>query len=419
MTRHLVRALSAVTFILLLGLLACSDSIGPDAGPPEPITELPRELSSLEQSVLGASNQFAFDLGAELLPEAPDDNLFFSPLSASMLLGMLSNGADGTTWDQMRAVLRLGDLSQEEINRGYADLVTLLLELDPSVTVEIGNSVWSQTGFPVLPDFHARVAESFDAEAEEVDFADPATRDRINAWAGEATNGLIEEIFAPGDLSSATVMALLNALYFKANWTTEFDPDETEAADFTRPDGSTVSVDLMRVEAVLSARGTEEAVAVELPYGGGAFTMVVVVPHEGVDVNGIMAGLDDDAWGLITDGLDSGVREVVVRLPRFELEWDAELNDMLIALGMTDAFAPGLADFSRLTPGGGVWLDLVKQKAFVKVDEMGTEAAAVTGGSVFQSGPTEIRADRPFLFAIRERFSGTILFMGIVNDPTA
>lgn len=396
-----------------LVLVACTDSTGP--GEVTPITELPRPLTDAELRVLGGSNAFAFDLGRELLPEAPNDNLFWSPLSASMLLGMIMNGTDGDTWDQMRDVLGFDGMSEDEINDAYLGLIELLTELDPTVQTAIGNSTWTDAGFPVIPAFEQRVAEHFDAEARELDLQDPTSLDAINAWASDATNGRIERIF--DELPANAVMVLLNALYFKASWTTEFDRDRTEAAPFTRPDGSTVTADLMYLEETLVFGGDPDVAVVDLPYGGGAFSMTLAVPRGGVAVDDVVRSLDQDRWNGWLEGMTE--TDGVVRLPRFELEWQAKLNGPLQALGMTDAFDPDLADFTRLTPGGGVWLDLVKQKTFVKVDEEGTEAAAVSAGVAVDSAPLELRADRPFLFVLRERLSGTILFMGVVNDPTA
>ena len=406
-------AASALAVFMTLSSGACSEE--PTA--PEtvgPITELPRPLSAVEREILAASNRFAFSLGQGLIPADPTDNLFFSPLSASMLLGMVLNGAEGRTYEQMRGALAFEGLTQQQINQGYADLIELLLGLDPTVTIDLGNSIWAQQGFPVLPDFLDRVRSSFDAEAANVSFADPGTLPRINKWASDATRGRIETIF--DELPVNTVMVLLNAIYFKASWTDQFDKALTQSAPFTRADGSRVTADrLYQDYSELPMRRGDGVTVAEIPYGGGAFAMVVALPDAGTSTNYVLKGLTADKWNRWMSELTPG--RLVVRLPKFELEWEKELNEPLQRLGMVDAFGVG-ADFRRLTPGGGVWLDVVKQKSFVKVDEEGTEAAAVTGGIMVTSLPPEIRLDRPFVFALRERLSGTILFMGVVNDPT-
>jgi serpin B len=399
-----------------LGATACSgDPSGPGGRSSEPITELPRALSAAEQEILDASNAFAFRLAGQLLPEGPGDNLFFSPLSVSMALGMTLNGADGATYEQMRDVLGFPNLEQDEINQAYRDLIALLVTLDPSVALEIGNSIWQRLGFPVRADFLARVREHFGAEVAEVDFGDPATLDRINTWVDEATGGTIAEMFQ--ELPADVVMVLLNAIYFKGDWTVPFDEDDTRPADFRRPDGSVVTAELMNRDDTLAYVATDRFQAVDLPYGGQAFSMTVVLPVEGVSPAEIMAELDQGVWAQWLAGF--GVTRVALGLPKFELEWSEELNDALIELGMIDAFDGSVADFSRLTPGGGVWIDLVQQKAFVSVDEKGTEASAATAVVIVDSAPPQMRVDRPFLFVLRERLSGTILFVGIVNDPTA
>lgn len=410
----LARALPVLALFLPFGG-ACSDSpSAPGADPSEPITELPRALSPAEHEVLGASNRFAFRLAGELLPEGPGDNLFVSSLSASMALGMTLNGADGATFDQMRDALGFDGLEQDQINEGFRDLIALLLTLDPAVTVEIGNSIWQRLGFPVRPDFLARVEDHFDAEVAEVDFADPATLDRINGWVDGATGGTIETMF--DQLPANLVMLLLNAIYFQGDWTVPFDEDLTREGDFRRPDGSTVTAELMNRDDTLAYAATDRFQAVDLPYGGQAFSMTVVLPAEGLSPGELVEGLDEDVWREWVEGF--ATQRVALGLPKFELEWDQELNDALKALGMVDAFEGGRADFTRLTPDGGVWIDFVKQKAFVRVDEKGTVASAATGVGVVDSAPPSMRVDRPFLFVLRERLSGTILFMGMVNDPT-
>ncbi len=312
------------------GAFGCSES--PTAPDRDPITELPRALSEIELELVSMSNHFAFALAKELLPRETDSNLFYSPLSASMLLGMILNGAGGETRAQIQSVLGFDALTEEQINQGYADLVELLLHLDSSVAIDLGSSIW--TGFPLLPDFLERVRSNFGAEAENVSFDDPGTLDRINRWASEATRGRIETIFDA--LPSNTVMVVLNAIYFEANWVTRFDPDLTEPALFTRPDGSTVDVPLMHLDdrdvPIASPNGTA---MVELPYGRGVFGVVAVLPAPGTTVRDLVSDMTDESWDAWTRELAPA--RAYVRLPRFELEWESHLNEPLIRLGMSDA----------------------------------------------------------------------------------
>lgn len=404
--------------LILIGILACSDSLTGPGPAPRRITSLPRALTVHEAALSGASNRFGLSLMAELAAAAPDENLFFSPLSASMALGMTLNGADGNTYDEMRDVLGFGTMNQEEINESYASLLELLVNLDPTVTVEIANSLWLASGWPVAADFVDRVRASFDAEVEEVVFTDPATVDLINAWAAEKTHGTIEEIVKPGDFNDGTLAALLNAIYFLGDWTGRFDPALTAPGPFRRPDDLDVEVDFMSQDGTYAYRNGDRHRLVELPYGGQAFAMTLLLPDEDITPAELLDDLDPATWEDWVTDLDS--ISVEFRLPKFELEWESGLIPALEALGMVDAFDPDLADFSRLTPAG-VHITEVRQKAYVRVDEEGTEAAAVTVVVVgtTSAGPRPLIFDRPFVFAIRERLSGTVLFMGIMNDPAA
>jgi serine protease inhibitor len=409
-----------MAWLCLVVLLAagCEGIFGPGDGdrrppPPPAITELPRQLTSAEAEAIRASNAFGFDLLGEVASEDRDRSVFLSPFSASMALGMTLNGADGGTFDAMRQTLRFGELSQEEINASYRGLLDLLVDLDPDVELAIGNAVWHREGVAVREDFRARVEEAFDARVEGLDFAAPGAADAINAWVSEATQGRIEEMVEP-PIPAQIVAYLMNAVYFNAGWTEVFDPEWTRTEEFHLLDGSTAPVELMTREDTLRFAHTARYHAVDLPYAGQAFSMTVVVPRDGVTVHDLVDELDAAAWDDLTGSF--GTYRVQVSLPRFELEWEGVLNDALSAMGMGPAFESG-ADFSRMFEGTGAWIDQVKQKSFVRVDEEGTEAAAATSVSMTVSMPPQVRADRPFLFALRERLSGTILFLGVIVEP--
>ena len=403
-------------FVLAFVLGGCDSIVGsgdPGPQPPTPITELPRPLSAAEAQVIQAGNSFGFDLLRRLADERRDSTVFVSPLSASMALGLALNGANGGTFDGMRAALQLEGLDQEGINTAYRDLLDLLDGLDPEVELGVANAVWHRTGIQVLDDYRARVEDSFGARVEALDFSDPAAAARINGWVRDATNGRIDEMVTP-PIPGNMVAYLLNAVYFKGGWTEPFDPDLTRPARFQLADGSTAPIDLMMRDDTIRHQVTGSWAAADLPYAGGAFAMTVVVPAEGVHLDDVLAELTAEWWTEMVDGL--GTSRALVSLPRFELEWEGTLNDALGEMGMADAFDPGRADFSRMFQGGGVWIDEVKQKSFLRVDEEGTEAAAATSVSMPSSMPPEIRADRPFLLAIRERLSGSILFVGAIRE---
>ena len=401
--------------LLLLGLLVSRCSLVEPEAEREPIP--PRELTLAEKQITDAGSQFGLTLFRALSEDAPNENLFLSPLSVSMALGMTLNGAGGETYTAMQQTLELAGLSQESINQSYQSLIELLVGLDPKVAFEIANSIWYRQGFAVEPDFLDGNTTYFDAEVRDLDFGHPDAVDIINGWVSDKTHGKIEQILQ--EIDPATVMFLINAIYFKGTWTYEFDKDETREDVFTRHDGTTADVPMMRQEADLPYFETESFQAVDLPYGDSLFSMTILLPREGYDIDALAAELDEAHWNdwvgrFETRGLD-------LRLPRFKLEYEKELNEVLTALGMGIAFDAGRADFTGINRGGGLWIDYVKHKAFVEVNEEGTEAAAVTVVAINQCAgcgggtPISMHVNRPFIFTIREQHSGTILFIGKVN----
>jgi serpin B len=406
-------AVTAALAFVALGA-ACSQSTGPG---PDPITELPRPLTATEQAVIAASNSFGLELVARVASGDERPNVVLSPLSASMALGMTLNGANDATFDSMAAALGFEGLPQEGINEAYRELIDLLSDLDPTVRFEIANAIWAREGVPFHQAFFDAVAAAFDAAAQSRDFRDPATVAAINAWVEEHTSGLIDSIVE--ELDPALVMLLVNAIYFDGAWTSQFDPSDTRAQPFTREDDSTVQVPMMSMDAVEVRRGYgADYSAVELPYGGGAFSMVIVLPREHTTAREWLAGLDADGWLALVEGLSPGELDLLA-VPKYTLTFDAYLNDALRAMGMDIAFRPG-ADFTRMSPiGDQLCIDFVRQKTFIEVDERGTRAAAVTAVGVGVTSFSGFIADRPFVFVIRERLSGAALFVGLVGDPAA
>lgn len=397
--------------LLLPGLLACSGKV-----PTEPLLEeLPRPLSQAETRLIDAGNRFSFDLFRQATRSLPaDSNAFLSPLSASMALGMALNGAGGETLDEMRQALRFGDLPLEQINQGYQSLIELLTGLDRATEMIAANSVWLNQGFPMKSGFKDAARTWFEAEAEELDFSSPTALNRINGWAAEATRNRIPKLL--DQIRPEEVAFLVNALYFKGRWRVAFDPKRTQPSPFHAADGSTGSVPMMHLEEGVRYARTQSYEAAELLYGNGAFAMVIVLPAAGQTVADLVAAMDASAWSDLTGRLADS--EVELRLPRFKFELTRELKDDLSALGMDIAFDPNRADFYGIADvrPDRLYLTRVLQKTFVEVNEEGTEAAAATAVGVgVTSAPPTMEVNRPFLFAIRERLSGTVVFMGQVN----
>jgi len=399
--------------------VACSD--GPTA-PVERITALPRALSPTEVLLIDSSNDFAVDLLRAVHEAEPASTVFLSPLSASIALGMTVNGAAGPTRDQMTTMLGFGGLSLAEVDASYRDLMALLVDLDPLVRIDIGNAIFHRDSFVMEDPFLEDVRRYFGAEVAGLDFDAPEAVDEINGWASQATRGRITKVIDAID--PLTMAFLMNAIYFKGDWTKEFDEADSYDGPFRLQDGGTVEARFMTKADTLGYRSSGAWQAAEIPYGGGAWAMTVAVPRDGHD----LADVVDDLSILLDPEAEWGEMPVAIHLPRLELEWERVLNDDLRALGMVDAFDPFEADFTPMYAralADQLHVQFVKQNTFLKVDEVGTEAAAVTVVAVGVTcagcgGPTEIRADRPFLVAIRERLSGTVLFVGlIVEAPEA
>ena len=415
-TRGLAALIATATTITVLGV-GCGDS--PFNPEPDQIEELPRELSLAEMDLLTASNSFAFDFLNEVYRAEEGDFVFLSPLSVSMALGMTLNGADGSTLEGIRSTLRLADLTDAEINQAYQSLIELLEELDPNVTFGIGNSLWYREGFQLETPFIDALRDYFDARVQALDFSDPGAAGTINDWVHQATDGMIEEI-VDSPIEPMTMAFLINAIFFDGTWTFTFDPSNTRPGLFSRADGTTEPVTLMELTEHLQYAETDTYQAVDLPYGGNAFSMTILLPKDPAGLGALVEDMDADEWDYALQQLHE--KEVRLKLPRFELEYDVGLNGVLSAMGMADAFDQNRADFSRMHRDA---LDLqlhvsrVKHKTFVEVDEAGTRAAGVTSVEITVTAMPDrvyFEVNRPFLFAIRERFSGTILFVGAVES---
>ncbi|HEX7979408.1 MAG TPA: serpin family protein [Gemmatimonadaceae bacterium] len=405
----------AVAALGIALLLACSGATEPRPSEPSPALEaLPRALSAGEQKIIAANNDFSFSLFRRLGAAQSDSNVFVSPLSASMALGIAMTGASGTTFDEMRATLGFGATSESEIGQGYKSLITLLRGLDTGVDFRIANSIWAREGFPVTPSFLDAGRNWFDAQVATLDFASPGAVKSINDWVSTATAGKIPTIL--DRIQSDEVMFLINAIYFKGSWRAKFDPALTVDAPFHGIAGDQPAK-LMHREGTTRYLQTPAFSAVDLPYGNSAYSMSVVLPNAGQSVDGVLASLQTSAWSAWTAQFHDA--EIDLHLPRLALTWERMLIPDLQALGMRAAFQAGGADFSRMSPlGDRLFISTVKQKTYVNVNEEGTEAAAVTNvGVVLTSAPlrTTFRVDRPYVFVIRERLSGTILFLGAIR----
>ena len=405
------KVVSYVVSVALLATACGGGSSGQDAAGDEIAVDLVGSLSPEEAAAAAEGvNAFGFELHRAVA--APGENTVTSPLSAAVLLAMVAAGAGGSTASEMVEVLGLEDARDTRYAALLADLTG-----QSDVTLSIANSLWAADGYPFEADYLAFVRDTFGATLDEVDLGAQEAADRIDDWVVERTEGLIDQIAEDLGLPDPqAVLVLLNAVYFLGTWTTTFDEDETLDAPFRLADGSHIEVAMMhRTDPELAVASGEGFAMVRLPYGEDErFGMEVLLPDEDVALDDLLVDLDLDTWQAAVSQLAPSTTSQL-GLPRFELEWDATLNDALQQLGIVAAFGGG--DFTPMSPANP-WLDTVVQKTYLRVDEEGTEAAAVTGGAMATSaGPPPLLVDRPFAFTVSDRQTGTILFLGTVHDP--
>ena len=396
--------------------LAFFPSCEKDDPEPEPRKADALVLTEKSAKVLDAGQRYSFELFKEVHALSGGENMMISSLSTSYALGMTYNGAAGTTRDAFRDVLHFGELDDQGVNESYKDLMSQLLYLDEQVEFSIANSIWYRLGFTVLDDFISINRDYFDAAVEELDFSDPGAKDIINGWIEDKTNDKIQDML--DYIPSSAVMYLVNAIYFNAKWKYQFDAEETSSGDFHLGDGGVSQAEFMKVNGAFNFIAGENFTAVELPYGDSAFSMVVILPSWNSTLDELVGGLDEKVWESMLS--TSMVQNIQIEIPKFKYGFKSLLNDPLVNLGLGVAFGGG-ADFSRITPGGGIYISRVIHQTFIDVQEEGTEAAAATivelretagpgGGSFF-------KADRPFLYVIKENSTSAILFMGKVEKP--
>ncbi|UOE50261.1 serpin family protein [Mucilaginibacter sp. SMC90] len=372
-------------------------------------------LSAIEQQQIGPGNAFTLKLfKANVNTVTDNQNLIVSPLSVSFAMGMTSNGASGQTLTDIRKTMDFDGFTEDQVNAYHHNLITNLPDLDPNTTLKIANSIWYANNFTPLPAFIKTNTDFYNAEVKALDFTDKTgSTNTINSWVSGQTNNKITKIIY--QVADGARMYLINAIYFKSSWKKRFDAAKTYKAPFHLSSSSTVQADFMTNNDVdLKAAFTDDASVVELPYSNSKYSMVMIMPD--ADLKTFALGLDSAKWNLLMSKLTNA--KSTITLPKFKFSYGIDLKDILKSLGMSIAFSDQ-ADFSRIS-GSGLTITEVKHKAYIDVNEDGTEAAAVTSVGVgLTAAPTKnIVLDKPFIFAIREMKTGLILFAGIVNDPT-
>ncbi|WP_080059723.1 serpin family protein [Spirosoma aerolatum] len=408
MKTTLFSTLATVTTGVLLTVIGCKNtSLSPD-------TSTANELR-VSAPFASQTTQFAFDVTKQVVAEEGQaKNVFISPLSLHIALGMILNGANGQTAQEIQKTLKLDTQTLADANKTYQNLMENLPGVDSKVTLGLANSVWYRNTFAVENSFQDLLKQSFQAEVSAQDFNDPATLSKINGWASQKTNGKIPKVL--DQIQPDNVMFLLNALYFKGDWKKQFDASKTVDMPFKLVMGGTTNVRMMRLNTELNRASRSNYTAFELPYGSDKFAMTVLLPNGTSSADALVNSLNNDEWVQLQKAMTPGT--IDIGLPKFTMQYEINLNKTLSTLGMPTAFTDA-ADFTKINAKGGLTLSFVKQNTYVAVDEKGTEAAAVTtGGISVTSAPLPVLCDRPFVFVIHEKTSGTILFVGKIADPT-
>jgi serpin B len=424
--RTLLEIISVLAALSVL-LTACAPSPAPSGAARSSLNRVqdPAVPQDDVSTLVQGNNAFALDLYQSL--RSQDGNLAFSPYSISLALGMTYAGARGTTEQQMAQVLHY-TLPQDRLHPAFNRLdQDLEKEGKPAsdeeqpLQLKIANAVWAEQTYSFVQAYLDLIATNYGAGVQLADFVSnyEAVRQEINSWVSKQTNDRIKDLIPQGALDSMTRMVLVNAIYFKADWLNQFDPNDTNDQPFHLMDGSQVTSKMMSNTLALSYMSGDGYQAVELPYVGETAAMDIIVPDEG-HFKDIEAKLDAQEFEKVVNGLQPTMLQL--GLPKFSYRSSFGLSNTLSSMGMPEAFNGSRADFSGMTGNHDLYISEVLHQAFVAVDEKGTEAAAATAvvmrATAAMDAPKRLTIDRPFLYVIRDLQGGQILFVGRVMDPT-
>ena len=419
----------SISGLLLLGVWGCSSNTRLTASSSatpfrsstlrEPISIIQQPDLAIDPRLVEAQTEFGFNLFSAILQEADNRNVLISPASVAITLSMVYNGADGETQQAIAETLAIQGLNVEEVNAASASLINALGTSDPNVRVNIANSLWVRQDFPLYPAFVEQVTQFFNAEASNLDFTNPSALEIINAWVAEKTAGKITQMV--DQISSDDVLFLLNAVYFKGNWTKAFDPQRTTEQPFYLLNGTTKPHLQMTQDGEYPYYETDQFQAISLPYGDNRLSLYVFLPKQTSNLANFQTSLSAETWSNWMNQFRQ--RRGSIKLPRFQFDYEARLKSMLEALGMGIAFDRNQANFTQLSPEPTA-ISRIKHKAVIEVNEEGTEAAAATSIGIQQisariepESPFEMVVDRPFFIAIQDNATDAILFMGSVVEP--
>lgn len=378
--------------------------------------------NNIDKEVVEGNNKFAFNIFKELSKEDKEKNMFISPLSISTALTMTYNGAKDNTKEEMSKVLGYEKMDDDKINNSYKTLTGYLENVDKNIKLNIGNSIWIREGEEINKEFININKNIFSAKVDNLDFSKSSSVDKINKWIEKSTNNMIKDMLKE-PIPSNVIMYLINAIYFKGDWQEPFDPNNTIKEEFTNSKNEKSQIEFMKKLAFDGKTfygEKDDFKVIRMPYDSGKVSMYAILPKEGLKIDGFVEGLDLDKWNDIKASIGKDKKDVNVSFPKFEIEYGAkELKYSLINLGMKDAFSES-ANFNGIREN--LCISNVLHQAKIEVNEKGSEAAAATIVGMKETAmsiiedPKEFIANRPFVFIIEDEESGTILFMGKLED---
>ncbi len=379
------------------------------------------EENNMIKQTVQDNSAFAVDLYRHL--KQTEGNLFFSPFSISAALAMTYAGARENTASQMAAALHFNQ-EPNQLHRSMGELISQLnaVQKESDVELNVANALWTQQGYQFLDEFFRVVRQSYQAELNQIDFASAAdaARQAINSWVEQQTNQKIKDLIPPGVLNALTRQVLVNAIYFKGFWDSQFKPDDTQAMGFWLSAETDVQVPMMHQQHSFGYWENEWLQVLEMPYKDESLSLIVLLPKERPGISDLEQKLTLENMMLWQDQLQK--QKVNVFFPKFKIESQFNLGQTLSSMGMPDAFDPNRADFSAMVGKKELFISAVLHKAFVEVNEEGTEAAAATGVVIGVTSiappPPIFKADHPFVFFIRDNPSRSILFLGRVVNPS-
>ena len=415
-----LQTLAALCFCLFM-LLSCDDD---DKNvkymlPPAATVQMTAE----QKAMVAKSNDFSFNLFREVYRQHQTESqgqksMFFSPMGATFMMGMLAEGAEGETQREILKTMCLDDATAREISRMCEVLIDDAPEADRQVTLEIANAIYTNKGYEPKKEFKECMDEYYDADVRSLDFSNEESLNAINNWAKDETNGKIQKVI--DRLSSDAVAYILNSIYFNAKWTNQFDREDTKTETFMTENREAHQIEMMNNNAIVKCAANDVMSMVCLPYGSGTvWNMYVLLPNEGKTVDDVLGCLNTESWMNVCKGLKN--MQLNLKMPKYSTLSSIELKAPLTALGMNNAFSPN-AEFGKITSSKNIYFNSMAQHAQINVTEEGTEMVAVStgdlsslGGGADIFGTGEFFANRPFVYIVTENNTQAIFFAGVYN----